>query len=119
MGFVILPFILCPIQNLEYHLLFSILVCVQLNLQLKEPFSQKFLLETDANTKFSFGKKRRSSRRIREYHPFQLREHQIKGSSLHQRLILNPMIASNYNYIMVGTQIIVINPFGRQFCRGY
>ena len=35
--------------------------------------------------------------------------HQIKGSSLHQRLIVNRIITDNYNYLMVGTQIVVIN----------
>ena len=41
--------------------------------------------------------------------------HQIKGSSLHQRLIVNRIITDNYNYLMVGTQIVVINLFSHQF----
>ena len=44
--------------------------------------------------------------------------HQIKGSSLHQRLIVNLIITYNYNYLMVGAQIIVINLLGRQFGKG-
>ena len=57
--------------------------------------------------------------------------HQIKGSSLHQRLIVNRIIQfirqfvivnliidDNYNYLMVGAQIVVVNLFGRQFRKG-
>ena len=44
--------------------------------------------------------------------------HQIKGSSLHQCLIVNLIITDNYNYLMVGAQIIVINLLGRQFGKG-
>ena len=55
--------------------------------------------------------KRSSVRLLSRSHPW----HQIKRSSLGQRLIVNLIITDNYNYLMVGAQIIVINLSSHQF----